>query len=49
MPLFNNEPGIYSEYAGEGASDKQNLDKLIDRLKQMEKKRPMLFIQRVSR
>ena len=35
VPLFDGEPGIYSaRYAGEGASDQENLDKLVDRLKQ---------------
>ena len=35
VPLFNNEPGIFSaRYAGEGASDRDNLYKLVDRLKQ---------------
>ncbi|MDC7243823.1 MAG: RdgB/HAM1 family non-canonical purine NTP pyrophosphatase [Sphaerochaetaceae bacterium] len=39
VPIFNNEPGIYSaRYAGKGASDKQNLNKLIDRLKESEKR-----------
>ncbi len=34
VPAINNEPGIYSaRYAGEGASDKENLYKLIDTLK----------------
>ena len=34
VPLLNHEPGIYSaRYAGVGASDKQNLQALIDRLK----------------
>ncbi|OUR69432.1 non-canonical purine NTP pyrophosphatase, RdgB/HAM1 family [Arcobacter sp. 31_11_sub10_T18] len=33
VPAINNEPGIYSaRYAGEGASDKDNLYKLIDEL-----------------
>ena len=35
VPALGNEPGIYSaRYAGEGASDKDNLYKLIDALKQ---------------
>ena len=35
VPLLNNEPGIYSaRYAGVLASDKDNLNKLIDRLKE---------------
>lgn len=34
VPALNNEPGIYSaRYAGENASDKENLDKLISELK----------------
>ena len=33
VPELNNEPGIYSaRYAGQGASDKDNLQKLIDEL-----------------
>ena len=33
VPKLNNEPGIYSaRYAGEGASDKDNLYKLVDEL-----------------
>lgn len=35
VPAINNEPGIYSaRYAGENASDKDNLDKLISKLKE---------------
>lgn len=35
LPLLGGEPGIYSaRYAGEGASDKENLHKLIDTLKE---------------
>lgn len=35
VPALNNAPGIYSaRYAGEGASDKENLIKLIDTLKE---------------
>jgi XTP/dITP diphosphohydrolase len=34
VPLLDGEPGIYSaRYAGEGASDKDNLYKLIDKVK----------------
>jgi XTP/dITP diphosphohydrolase len=34
VPSLGGEPGIYSaRYAGEGASDKENLQKLIDKLK----------------
>jgi len=34
VPLLGGEPGIYSaRYAGEGSSDKENLDKLIGELK----------------
>ena len=34
VPALNNEPGIYSaRYSGENASDKENLNKLIDNLK----------------
>jgi XTP/dITP diphosphohydrolase len=34
VPALNGEPGIYSaRYAGEGASDKDNLNKLIQELK----------------
>jgi len=35
VPILGNEPNIYSaRYAGEGASDKDNLNKLIDKLKE---------------
>ena len=35
VPALGNEPGIYSaRYAGEGASDKENLQKLVERLKE---------------
>ena len=35
VPALNNEPNIYSaRYAGENASDKQNREKLISRLKE---------------
>jgi XTP/dITP diphosphohydrolase len=34
VPLLGGEPGIYSaRYAGEGATDRENLQKLIDELK----------------
>ena len=35
VPAINNEPGIYSaRYAGEGASDKENNEKLISKLEE---------------
>ena len=35
LPILNNAPGIYSaRYAGDGASDKDNLYKLIDTIKE---------------
>jgi len=35
VPLLNHEPGIYSaRYAGKGATDKENLQKLVARLKE---------------
>ncbi len=35
LPILNNAPGIYSaRYAGDGASDKDNLYKLIDAIKE---------------
>jgi XTP/dITP diphosphohydrolase len=35
VPALGTEPGIYSaRYAGEGASDKENLQKLVERLKE---------------
>lgn len=44
VPALNNEPNIYSaRYAGEGATDKQNLDKLISRLKEENIKRTKAF------
>lgn len=44
VPALNNEPGIYSaRYAGEGASDKENLNKLINNLKSKGIKRTKAF------
>jgi XTP/dITP diphosphohydrolase len=35
VPILDNEPNIYSaRYAGEGATDKENLEKLITKLKE---------------
>ncbi|BBG64854.1 nucleoside 5-triphosphatase RdgB [Hydrogenimonas sp.] len=35
VPLLNGEPGVYSaRYAGEGATDRENLQKLVERLKE---------------
>ena len=35
VPILGGEPGIYSaRYAGEGATDRENLIKLVDRLKE---------------
>ncbi len=35
VPILNNEPGIYSaRYAKEGASDRENLEKLINKLRE---------------
>eukprot|EP01156_Anaeramoeba_ignava_P004197 Anaeramoba_ignava/a227950_35.p1 GENE.a227950_35~~a227950_35.p1 ORF type:complete len:204 (-),score=5.05 a227950_35:150-761(-) len=40
VPALDNEPNIYSaRYAGEGASDKENLEKLISKLKENNIKR----------
>jgi len=45
VPILKGEPGIYSaRYAGVGASDKDNLNKLINELKKRGKHRH--FIQR---
>lgn len=44
VPIFNNEPGIYSSrYAGEGATDKDNLKKLINKLKNNSIKRTKAY------
>ena len=44
VPIFNNKPGIYSaRYAGEGASDKDNLNKLINELKKRNIKKTPAF------
>ncbi len=44
VPALGNEPGIYSaRYAGEGASDKDNLYKLIDELKKQDIKKTPAF------
>ena len=45
VPILGNEPNIYSaRYAGEGASDKDNLNKLIDKLKEKSvKKTPAYY------
>jgi XTP/dITP diphosphohydrolase len=44
VPILNNEPGIYSaRYAGIGASDKDNLNKLISELKKRDIKKTPAF------
>ena len=44
VPALNNEPGIYSaRYAGEGATDKQNLNKLLQRLKEVGLKETLAY------
>jgi len=44
VPILGNAPGIYSaRYAGEGASDKDNLNKLIDELKKRNIKKTPAF------
>lgn len=44
VPELNNEPNIYSaRYAGVGASDKENLNKLISRLKENNLERSPAF------
>lgn len=44
VPVLQNEPGIYSaRYAGEGASDRDNLDLLIAKLKEKQLKRTEAF------
>jgi len=44
VPALNNEPGIYSaRYAGIGANDKDNLNKLIDELKKRKIKKTPAF------
>jgi len=44
VPILGNEPGIYSaRYAGEFATDKDNLDKLINELKKRDIKKTPAF------
>jgi len=44
VPILGNKPGIYSaRFAGEGASDKDNLDKLINELKKRNIKKTPAF------
>ncbi len=44
VPILGNAPGIYSaRYAGEGASDKENLQKLIDEIKKLNISRTPAF------
>ena len=44
VPILNNEPGIYSaRYAGIGANDKDNLNKLINELKKKDIKKAPAF------
>jgi len=44
VPILGNKPGIYSaRYAGEGASDKDNLNKLINELKKRNIKKTPAF------
>jgi len=44
VPILNNEPGIFSaRYAGEGATDKDNLFKLINELKKRNVKKTPAF------
>ena len=44
VPALNNEPGIFSaRYAGEGANDKDNLNKLINELKKRNIKKTPAF------
>jgi len=44
VPALNNEPGIYSaRYAGVGANDKENLNKLINELKKKDIRKTPAF------